>query len=681
MEIRAGHSTIEIDKSRGALRRISVGVPPVEFIGTGFALAGLCEIALPLKGYLSHRLRADGSQSVLLSRGSGNSAVIEYDEMRSSEGVFRLKIRSEIKGEEGGLFSLQMKIVNESKSVIPHVLFPNLSGLIPVTGADQTTLMCGRGSFKPYTELTAPDGAVSFVPYGQRYFHYNLPYKEPFCMKWYDLGEDRAGLTLFSKDLTSDIQGLFLEKTDQDRDILRIGWAHYPHIAPGESWESPEFVLYPHRGTWQKGADIYREFTDEHLKPAPTTAYLKDTLGVRSVFMTEYYGARISERKANFRFRDFPMLAEDALKYGVKEIVVWFWKNKFFELPLGILQELGTEEELREAVKKCRMMGVNVVAFVSSRGIKPEFPEDWFEHSREGRKHCESHTHSPDFVPYFNPLYFEFATMAYICPASQGWQKAFRGELQEVNRLGFSSICFDQLISWRLCYNKTHTHRPQETPRYLYQIVKEAVEKGKKIDPEATFSGESFSDISQQFQHYNWDWVSGLQHRPADFAAFRYVFPRFRVAFLVDGSLRWLHEAFVHGLWINFFPRHGAGYIGENKDFSREVQRLAHLKKEFSRFFELGDYLGREVLKGDIEIACAYRYRSELLIIAANSEKEKSTVQIEFPLKEILPSDSVVRVHLLREDSLLDRTYEEKGKSLLLKETLEPNELIVIHIR
>ncbi len=500
-------------------------------------------------------------------------------------------------------------------------------------------------------------------------------------MKWYDLGDSDSGLTVFSKDLTPDIQGLFVEKTDQERDILRIGWAHYPHIAPGESGESPEFVLYPHRGTWQKGADIYRKFTDKHLKPVPTTSYLKDTLGVRSVFMTEYYGAKISERKANFRFRDLPMIAEDALNYGVKEIVIWFWKNKFFELPLGILQELGTEEELRDAVKKCRMMGVNVVAFVSSRGIKPEFPEEWFEHTPEGRKHCESHTHSPDFVPYFNPLYFEFATMAYICPASKGWQKAFRSELQEVNRLGFASVCFDQLISWRLCYNKAHTHRPQETPRYLYEIVKEAVEKGKKIDPEATFSGESFSDISQQFQHYNWDWVSGLKHRPADFAAFRYVFPRFRVAFLVDRSLRWLHEAFVHGLWINFFPRHGAGYIGENKDFSREVQRLARLKKEFSRFFEQGDYLGRDVLKGDIEIACAYRYKSEVLIIAANSGKEKSTVQIGFPLKEILSSVSAVRVHLIRERSSLNRAYEEKGKSLLLRETLEPHELIAIHIR
>jgi hypothetical protein len=333
-------------------------------------------------------------------------------------------------------------------------------------------------------------------------------------------------------------------------------------------------------------------------------------------------------------------------------------------------------------------MGVNVAAFVSSRGIRPEVaPEEWFEHDSEGRKRSQFFTYSPDFVPWFNPPYYNFSESAFICPASKGWQKAFLEDCRELNRLGFSSICFDQILAYQLCYNKSHTHKPQETARYLYQTLKKVTEEGKKIDPETTFSGELFTDITQQFQHYSWEWhygwigYYGFVAKPADFAAFRYVFPRFRVTFLVDRSLRWLHEAFTYGLWINFFPRGGAGYIGEDKEFSREVKRLAGLRKKFSRFFELGDYLGQEVLRGNFDTACAFHYQSEGLIITANPEKKKRAVEIEFPLKELPSLGKKIEVEVFREKSSLNRAVKQENESFFFKETLEPNELILIHIK
>ncbi len=688
MKTQSGNSTIEVDENVGAISKISLQKPAIEFIREGWGSGGLFEMALPLKDCVSHRIRVDQSQAPAISCAGKETVIIKYEKLGSSEGTFPLKVEIRINGGATGEFSLRMKVSNQTPTTIPQVIFPNLSGLIPVNKPEKTVLVFGRGKLKPFTDLTSPDETVVFYNlHQQRYYDY------PgwlFCMKWFDLGEDIAGLTLFSKDLTSDAQGLFVEKTEEKRDILRIGWAHYPHLAPGQTWESPEFIIYPHQGTWQRGADLYRQFTDKHLKPAPTTKYLKDAPGLRSVFMTNYpySAAKQDPGKANFLFGDLPLIAKDALKYGIKEIVIWFFQKTLFELPSGLDPRFGSEKDLREALEKCRRMGVNVAAFVSSRGIRPESaPEEWFEHDSQGKKHSQFFTYSHDFVPRFNPLYYDLWESAFICPASKGWQKAFLEDCRELNRLGFSSICFDQILAWHLCYNKSHTHKPQETARYLHQTLQKANEEGKKIDPAATFSGELVSDIQQQFQHYSWewqyDWISGygIVVKPADFAAFRYVFPRFRVTWLVDRSLRWLHQAFTYGLWINFFPRGGAGYIGEDKEFSREVKRLAGLRKEFSRFFESGDYLGQEVLMGNFDTACAFRYQSEGLIIAANPEKKKRAVEIEFPLEELPSSGKRIEVKVFREKSPVNVTVEQKNASFFFKETLEAHELILIHIR
>lgn len=465
-----------------------------------------------------------------------------------------------------------------------------------------------------------------------------------------------------------------MEKTEKEKNILRIGWAHYPHLAPGETWESPEFIIYPHQGNWQRGAEFYRQFVNKNLAPASPTKYLKETLGLRSVFMTYCFG-----EKANFRYQDLPLVAKDALKHGIKEMVIWFWGGIVFDFSMRLNPQLGTEEDLRKALQVCRKMGVNVTAFIGGRAIRPELaPEEWFEHDSEGRKRYQSYTYSPDFVPWFNPPYYNFNESAFICPASKGWQKAFLESCRDLRHLGFSSICFDQIFSHRLCYNKSHNHKPQKLARYLYQVLREVSEEGRKIDPEATFSGEYFTDITQQFQHYSWDWVGGV--KAADFAPFRYVFPRFRMTFLVDRSLRWLHEGFTHGLWLNFFPRDGEGYIGEDKNFSKEVQRLAKLRRNFSHFFESGDYLGEEVLKGNFEIACAYRWRSEGLIIVTNPKKKETPVEIKFPIKELFPLIEKAKVKVFRENVVLNEEFKEKGKSFTFKETLRPNELILIHL-
>src|SRR5438067_5904628 len=143
-------------------------------------------------------------------------------------------------------------------------------------------------------------------------------------------------------------------------------------------------------------------------------------------------------------------------------------------------------------------------------------------------------------------------------------------------------------------------------------MLRAAHAEGRGVDGDATLSGEMFSDVSQTFQHYNWDWAGGVT-TPAEFEVFRHVFPRYRAGFLVDRSKHWLIEALVRGMMINFLPDGGEGLIERDEQFSALVKILARYRLQYARFFEEGEYLGSGPIRGTFPVAALYRHEEEYL--------------------------------------------------------------------
>ena len=160
----------------------------------------------------------------------------------------------------------------------------------------------------------------------------------------------------------------------------------------------------------------------------------------------------------------------------------------------------------------------------------------------------------------------------------------------------------------------------------LYALGRQVLRDGQKIDPQASFSGEFYNDVSQTFQHYNWDWITG-SNSLGDLEPFRFVFPHFRLGLLVDRSRRWLLEGFTRGLFLNFLPEGGEGLIDADAEFSNLVLRLAEARRRFSRFFEEGDYLGTNRVPGGQEIAALYRNETEWLLIVANPTEREVRIE------------------------------------------------------
>ncbi len=671
MELTTPNGRLRLDPRTGYVKGLSLAGGATRVHGD--AGAGLFEVALPLPDYAPHRIRLTEKQVTPVVEKSRDTVRISYGQLRSDYGEFALEAEVIIRGESEAGFSLRMTLTNNTRFMVPQVLFPNLVGLEPTGKVQQETLRFGRGKVKPYSEWNVPDGAAKFYDlHRRRYFDYQ---SDPFCMKWFDLGNRHQGLTVFSKDLTPDAQGIYLEKW-AEADRLRLSWAHYPHVAPGETWQSPEFVLYPHEGGWEVGVKPYKDFIAAHFKTAAATEYLRGTPGLRTLFFSSY----LFGEKPNFRYRDLPQIGRDSLKHGVREIVVWFWNDNLFDLPFRLDRKLGSEAELREALAACRKMGVNVSAFLSCRGIRADCaPEEWFEHDVQGNKRYQFYTYSLDFVPPFNPPYYNSGVSSFICPASKGWQKAFLGSCRELHRWGFSSICFDQLFARGLCYNKEHNHKPQQTGRAFYDILQKAIKDGRRVDPEATFSGEYFTEITQAFQHYNWDWNGGAERVPEDFAPFRHVFPQFRVGFLVDRSLRWLLEAFTHGLYINFFPEGGEGLIGTDKAFSLKVRQLTRLRGEFRRFLESGEYFGSTPVEGQFPCACLYRSGLELLLIVTNPKAQTEDVKIAMDLSPFLAEASRTCLNVYDAEGGKGKAQTVDLPCFTFEGEMAPHEMLLLH--
>ena len=240
-------------------------------------------------------------------------------------------------------------------------------------------------------------------------------------------------------------------------------------------------------------------------------------------------------------------------------------------------------------------------------------------------------SYSLDFVPTFNPLYCNRDQSAFVCTGSADYQKALLDAAGQLREWGICSICYDQLFAERLCYNPAHQHRPDNLIEPLYTVAKLIQKQSRQMNPDATFSGEFFNDVSQTFQNYNWDWISGTGSLD-DLEPFRITFPKYRLGLLVDRSKRWLLEGFARGLFLNFIPDSAEGLIDLDDDFSKLTKRLAEDRKEYAAFFEDGQYLGTQHVAHGPELVSLYVLGDDWMMIVANPTVEK----IQVPHQELI---------------------------------------------
>jgi hypothetical protein len=611
--------------------------------------AGLLDVAYPLDSFAPMRLASRFSKASVQVE-ANKQITITWKSLGASRpnltlpsGVVygQVTLRA---AEDRRSVILESRIRNDSGAVVPQVLFPDLWGLRPIEGEQDTRLRLARGVVLPFAgPVTEPQKSPFYAWRGlgsgidwKEYPAGN--YYQANALRWLDFGGYRGGLSVFQKKWGSyDWPNVITRRSERDPTNLRLAWEHKQEIKPGDSWHSGEFWLTAHAGGWAKGIEVYREYVKQASPPRPMPDHVRDDAAFQTVWMIQT--AEVDPAKASFRYSDLPRIAEDARKHGIREIVPWGW-NTYSTLPIPIRDELGTVEDLLTGVRKSKALGVNITPFISVSILRNQYAEryslqpsdaDWSYHD--------------ELVPMFRPYYTKFWNGVEVDSNNSVWQRDVEGALREWIDRGVSSFSWDVF----------RIHRPTGDGRPpLLALTDRVRAHARARNPQSVFSGESAThlELDSQALDYLWNW-----NDYEDAAPITTVLKNPRLNCNVEGSVVVVAKCFADGMYINVMPRHpdapnGTALISERPDLSRAVSAAAQWRKQFLPYFVEGTLIGDSVLQAPSGgFVRAHRLGSKLLVIALNDTAEPSTIEIRSQLDLWLPRST--RYQLTR--------YDERG--------------------
>ena len=549
---------------------------------------------------------------------------------------------------------------NQSSLAIPQVLFPDFLGIVPFEGDINTIFRTSGFASQPFVELrTDPNGGIGYYSVDARFC--GVEYASgayfgstPMVAKWMDIGGLKGGFSLFRKrwnwgpkEDMANYQEKVWVRLSKVSGKLRVACSHVVDIKPGQKWQSEEYILTPHKQGWAKGIEPYRRFVKENLhRPYPLPKHVREGIGFRTVYMTEAY-PNDPDGDYSFKCSDLPRVARECKEHGIEEMCLWAW-NWNLQVPVTRpFPQIGTEEDMRQAVEECKKIGVNVNLFISLMAVANPTAE------RYGMKvppPSEGWTYHAEFVPMMRPYYGSGLSCAYLPTTDKRWQEGVFSACQHLCDAMSPSLGWDQFGGY-----------PSEPG--LYTLVDKIRAYAKAKDPEATFNGESTSNIDTDaaYLDYTWNWNGWPWRGGGDCRPLNSVYSAPRPNANVDRSPREARGAFVDNMYLNVFPSrkggiNGSGLIADYPPLSRALKQCAKLRKQFLPYFLDGTIIGDCLLvelRPQVRLN-AYTLPDKALVVLMNDSAD-GTVEFKADLAPWLKSPS---------GSYEVKTYDTDGKLL-----------------
>ncbi len=617
IEIRGGR--VILDPSSGGLAR-ATAEDGLDFL-SGTNGRGLLRIAAPLPDYPSHfvELGTNGRPEV---QRRGNAITLVHERLITPHAELDIRVSVDIEPRPEGLV-LRAQIRNGTDLRLPQVAFPQLLGLRPVGGEDDTRVRMSRGAVYPLRDLwMRPDDATFLDIPLQRYFGYGA---FELSMKWLDFGATAGGLTLYGRDPRYRAQGLLVERPGRTAETVDLRWMHMPLIEPGETWESGDFVVLLHEGDWHAGARAFAEFAREAY-PYQAPQHIREALAIRSMWAA----VRNADKPEGGIDRIADIASEVAdPDLSVGELVVWHWWKKN-GLPILLDPRLGTEDDLAAVLARCRELGVPVSLFVSHHLLRDsdETPPAWRHLNAALQPVQDDWTYGRDFLPRWRVPFMGTHAMMRGSALAPGWREEALREYAHLLDLGATSICFDQFWSWfEPNFSKERDAPPDAEGDRLLEFGQEAQAMIRARNPRGTFSGEMPTEMKVPILDYTWEWRNAEELD--DDAPFRVVFPQVRLNANVNEHPRGAIYGFAEGGLINLMPGNMHSFkLADFPGLVKTIKQLAALRRRFLRYFTEGEFRHTEGVRQSGCLARAYTLGEDVLLVIANPTDEPVTATV-----------------------------------------------------
>jgi len=602
-----------LDSRTGAIVRLAYDGPG-ELLVADPDQGAMVDVAYPIAEFEPLRLAARFSTGARIEQAEGK-VTVSWDRLGPSRG-FDLPgaVAATVTltaTPDGRSIIMTCHLENHSERPVRQVLFPDLSGLLPVEGEDYTYLKTGGFGSAPFRELKESD-ADQFYAQSNAYREYTSGGMfQPMVMRWMDLGGLRGGLSLFPRLWGWDPRSSVLLHLSETTGKLRLMCVNPVEVAPGATWESPEWVLTAHRNGWAKGLEPYREFALSRIqRKTSLPKHVREGLGYRSVWMCQNQPGDPAG-DAIWRFSDLPDLAREAKEHGLTEMVLW-GTHPGFELPFPPpYSHLGTMDDLVKAVEECHGIGVNVAPFISVlQANKKTGPRYGLTVPETG-----GWTYHTELIPRFNPPYAGNYACAQVDTANPTWQEDVLSSCRRLIEMGISSISWDQFLS---------VPTEPNIPTLVAQIRAIARER----DPESTFSGEELYNIEVDCEHldYTWNWGGYL-----DCQAYTSAFPFPRRNININRSVREVKRGFMDNLYLNVWPTKPGGVNGSDRiesdaALSEALKQCAALRAQFLPYFTDGTFIGYCALTEPCPeaVVCSYVLPDRMLLLVMNEGSQRA---------------------------------------------------------
>lgn len=327
--------------------------------------------------------------------------------------------------------------------------------------------------------------------YSEQYVGSGMMRNKDMIVRWINMGGLKGGFSLFPRRWGWDPQVPVRLHLSELEPKLQMMYLNDTIVRKGETWQSGEWVLTPHRNGWAAGIAPYKAWVKQNYKPLyPMPKHVREGIGFRSVFMSQYQPA--DPKDAIFTFKDLPKLAAESKANGLDEMVIWAWCEAF-TLPLPKpFAHLGSEKDMVDAAKECKKLGVNLAPFITVLQAGPKTAAR-YNLKIDGRKGWTYHT---ELIPTRNPGYATYMASAQVATTNKLWQKDVLAGVKHLIDIGIPSVCWDQF------YNT-----PDSEPN-MESLAKQIKDYARKADPECTFSGEELLnfELDANYLDYTWNW-------------------------------------------------------------------------------------------------------------------------------------------------------------------------------
>ena len=625
--------------------------------------ASMINVALPLAIFEPFRMGSTGTKNVIINEYE-DSLVLSWNNLNGSrdfetEGNILTKVTI-IEADDNLSVIMKAKISNNTDSIVPQIVFPDLKGIPAFNGKEEMRFRNLWNAKNPWKELE------HFPEYAHESIECVFKGHESKS-RWYDIGGYRDGISIYERKWGFEPFTKGMVSMDYATENIRFMGIHYPRLKPGETWESGEFYITPHAGGWAKGIIAYKKWVDKNFHRAyKMPEHIREGLGFRTVFMS--HGYPHDPQDAVFTFNELPELIEETKAHGLVELVPWMW-HFHFTVPLSPpFEHLGGEKKLFDAIQYGKEKDTRISLFLSIATLKPghekkynfvtDFNRDWSRH--------------PEFIPFSRPPYGKALRGGMVDIHDFDYQREVKETISSYIEKGASSICWDQFFSGKKQPN-------------LQTLAKEIRAMAVKDDPHASFSGEELwnHEVCCDVLDYTWNWSLPKKKNIQPFTS---VFSAPRRNANVTNHPEDVKLYFADNLFINVMPYSdtnrvvGSDWIHEHPNLSKALNICSQLRKQFLSYFTEGMFIGDCMLtesSNELHLA-GYVKNNAILIIILNKVDENSFK---------VPVDIVQWIS--KKDGFIIKQYNEAGKTIYsgnkeklqnLSFTLHKNELTIFEV-